>query len=246
MNRTVSRRTSPCRPHHAARPTRNAAPSSSAPFSRGERELPSPDAPPTARSSRRWSSAFVAATSRPPGRSTRAISLEAVDRGRTTWYEHPGREHRSRTLASGTAAPARPPRARRPHDVRSSSTIRGDWSTATTSRELVTDPRGKLALAAAHLQHRAGARLGTPRPRARADRGPSTFAYSERASRQFCLGRVLPRDRRRIVDPHRSMIGRPGAPLPGCFAPSHAHTVAPTSPNSPSSWILPAAFFPAA
>ena len=35
------------------------------------------------------------------------------------------------------------------------------------------------------------------------------------------------------------MIGRPGAPLPGCFAPSQAQTVAPTSPNSPSSWIRP-------
>ena len=42
------------------------------------------------------------------------------------------------------------------------------------------------------------------------------------------------------------MIGRPGAPFPGFFAPSQAQTVAPTSPNSPSSWSLPAAFFPAA
>lgn len=48
------------------------------------------------------------------------------------------------------------------------------------------------------------------------------------------------------VRPHFSTIGLPGAPLPGCFAPSHAETVAPTSPNSPSSWIRPAAFFPAA
>ena len=49
------------------------------------------------------------------------------------------------------------------------------------------------------------------------------------------LGRVLGANDRRVVQAHRSMIGEPGAPLPGCFAPSQADTVAPTSPNSPFS-----------
>ena len=64
------------------------------------------------------------------------------------------------------------------------------------------------------------------------------------ASLEIRLGRVLSRDGGRVVDPHRSTIGRPGAPLPGCFAPSQAQTVAPTSPNSPSSWMRPGGVLP--
>ena len=60
------------------------------------------------------------------------------------------------------------------------------------------------------------------------------------------LARVLGANDIRVVKAHGSMIGVPGAPFPGCLAPSHAQIVAPTSPNSPSSWIRPAAFRPAA
>jgi len=61
------------------------------------------------------------------------------------------------------------------------------------------------------------------------------------------LSRILLADKRRIVGRDRhSSIGRPGSRLPGALPPSHEFTVAPTSANSPSSWILPAAFRPAA
>src|SRR6185312_9010491 len=43
---------------------------------------------------------------------------------------------------------------------------------------------------------------------------------------------------------HGSTIACPGVPRRGAFPPSQALTVAPTSANSPSSWIWPAAFRP--
>ena len=67
----------------------------------------------------------------------------------------------------------------------------------------------------------------------------------ERAARlEIRLGRVLPGDRRRIVDPHGNRIGAPGIPRLGALPPSQAFTVAPTSANSPSC-TRPAAFLPA-
>ena len=54
----------------------------------------------------------------------------------------------------------------------------------------------------------------------------------------------LPLDQLGRVD-HGSRIGVPGIPRPGALPPSHAFTVAPTSPNSPSC-TAPFAFRPAA
>ena len=54
----------------------------------------------------------------------------------------------------------------------------------------------------------------------------------------------LPLDQLGGMD-HGCRIGVPGIPRPGALPPSHAFTVAPTSPNSPS-WTAPFAFRPAA
>ena len=43
---------------------------------------------------------------------------------------------------------------------------------------------------------------------------------------------------------HGSRIASPGMPRPGFLPPSQALTVAPTSENTPSSWIRPAALRP--
>jgi hypothetical protein len=66
------------------------------------------------------------------------------------------------------------------------------------------------------------------------------------AGNEAALARVLRANDVWIAEAQGSMIGVPGAPLPGCLAPSHAETVAPTSANSPFSWIRPAALRPAA
>ncbi len=63
------------------------------------------------------------------------------------------------------------------------------------------------------------------------------------------LARELPAHEDRVVQPrplvtHGSTIGVPGIPRPGAAPPSHLFTVAPTSPNSPSSCTCPAAFRP--
>ena len=72
--------------------------------------------------------------------------------------------------------------------------------------------------------------------------GPSIRSAAAHEPR---LGRVFVANELRVVQRHSSMT-RPGRRFPGDLPPSHAFTVAPTSPNSPSSWIRPAAFRPAA
>jgi len=112
--------------------------------------------------------------------------------------------------------------------------------------ELRRDPSGELTGTAPDLEHAL--------QRAFCDglecNHPWIGAFGVRVERtpslEISLRRVLLSDGGWIVDLHGSMIMRPGAPLPGCLPPSQAHTVAPTSANSPSSWILPAAFLPAA
>jgi hypothetical protein len=100
--------------------------------------------------------------------------------------------------------------------------------------ELDCDPRRKLAGSAADLEHPLRHYLGDGLEHDLARIGAFGVRVDGSSSFELRFGRVLPRNRGRVVDPHRSTIGRPGAPLPGCFAPSQAEIVAPTSPISPS------------
>ena len=64
------------------------------------------------------------------------------------------------------------------------------------------------------------------------------------AHREPRLRLVVPANQVGVVQLHGSTIGCPGMPRPGDLPPSQAFTVAPTSANSPPSWILPAALRP--
>src|SRR6188508_3599447 len=112
--------------------------------------------------------------------------------------------------------------------------------------QLGRDSGRELSRPAADLQHACRRYLSDGVERKSAGVRPVRVLVERPSRLEVVLRRVLARDRLRVVDLHRSTIARPGAPLPGCFAPSQADTVAPTSPNSPSSWMRPAAFFPAA
>ena len=131
---------------------------------------------------------------------------------------------------------------------RASSTIRGETSTMTTSQPTSSRIRAASSPgAAADLEHppRIALRHGM-RTRRRAGRGLRRSRRASAVASRFASLAYWRATASGSLSPHFSTIVRPGAPFPGCFAPSQAHTVAPTSANSPSSWIRPAAFLPAA
>ena len=170
----------------------------------------------------------------PPGRRTRASSASPRSRSGTWKSIHAAsaqsNDH-SRTAAPGRRRPARRRRARA--RARPSA---GRCRPSTTSQpSSCANPRGQLARPAADLEHVVRARPrrppGTPSSRGS---GPSAFVVERAARLEVRLGRVLPGDRRRVVDPHGSGIGAPGIPRLGALPPSQAFTVAPTSANSPS------------
>ncbi len=156
--------------------------------------------------------------------------------------EHPGGDCAIERLVLELEACASPTRASTPR-ARASSTMRSDWSTATTSAELARHPLGELSFATPDLDD--PARPSIP------DCGEHNLTRVEPLSGrvralsrgQSRLVRVLLADELGIVQPHGSTIGVPGIPRRGAFPPSHAFTVAPTSANSPS-WTWPRAFRP--
>src|SRR5207253_378950 len=112
--------------------------------------------------------------------------------------------------------------------------------------ELSDDPLCELALTTADLENASRPELGD---RSEEDL-PRVRAFRVRVDRLPCgevrLVRILRADEVRVVKPtaHGSTIGLPGNPRGVDLPPSHAFTVAPTSANSPSSWINPAALRP--
>ena len=118
-------------------------------------------------------------------------------------------------------------------------------------REFLRHASSKLALTTTNFQHRRRRDLCNSGKRKLACIGPGYIAVRALARSETHLRRVLHRDVRRIVRAsddsidHGVTIGVPGS-LPLGLPPSHAFTVAPTSPNSPFSRIRPAAFLPTA
>ena len=121
---------------------------------------------------------------------------------------------------------------------------RGDVHGRHLGVELVAEPRCELTPAAADLEHALGGPLRNCRQRRIRRHGQSGALVDRPSGAQAVLGRVLPPNQRGIVQSQGSTIGCPGSPRLGAFPPSQALTVAPTSANSPSSWILPAALRP--
>ena len=89
-------------------------------------------------------------------------------------------------------------------------------------RELVADPRGELAPAAADLEDASGAHLGDCLEGSFSRVRSRHALVHGRPRDEPVLGRVLGPNDLGVVEAHRSMIGEPGAPFPGCFAPSQA------------------------
>ena len=201
--------------------------------------------PTSAHSSSRCRSLFVAATSLPAGRSTRASSRDReVDVGRVV--QHPVRDDaveavRRKGSAQTSATSASTPRSApaRPSAARCRRRRRSRVSSS------------RIRSANAPHPHPTSRTRAGPHLRDRLERHLTRVGASQRPGRRPRAPRAQPRsrtrrERRRGRRGSRLDDRRPGAPLPGCFAPSHAHTVAPTSPNSPFSWIRPAALRPAA
>ena len=120
------------------------------------------------RAPRRCSRPFVTATSRPPGSSTRAISARAL-LGRIDVVQHPGRDDAVEALVLELRGvrPV-PTRASTPR-LRVISTIRADWSIATTS--------------ASSSRSRRSASSPSPGPISRIRRGRASAIASNRTSR---------------------------------------------------------------
>ena len=111
---------------------------------------------------------------------------------------------------------------------------------------LARNPLGELTPAAAHLEDalRSGCDDSGNQRDARVVACAGT-RIAGRAAAQARLVGVLGRDERGIVEAaHGRTIGVPGTPRGADLPLSHAFTVAPTSANSPSSWIRPAALRP--
>ena len=161
---------------------RSGGASSSSPFSRAKTS-PARASPPTSSPELQQvvAPALVTATSRPPGRRTRASSRKpAVEVGHVV--EHPLRRRRSRTCRRRTAAPGRRPRARRRRGARASSTIRGGDVDARRRRQPSSARirSGELARPAADLEHALRARLPRP-PRTTTSRGSAPSVSSRRS-----------------------------------------------------------------
>ena len=184
------------------------------------------------------------------GAETRARARRARGRGRGRGRASRRRGRQSKQ-PSRRGAPATSADARVDPRARVSSTIRADWST----RRRRARARGEIRAASSPSpQPTSSTRPGctsatawnaTSRGVGPVDaRGRCAFRAASPASVAYCRatysGSFRPLTSSWLDD------RPPGAPLPGCLPPSQALTVAPTSPNSPSSCILPAAFFPAA
>ena len=188
---------------------------------------------------------FVTATSRPPGRSTRASSASPDrDRARGRASTPP---RRSRTRRPRTAAPGRRRRRRRCRAPRVSSTMRSDWSTPTTS---APSSRAIRSASSPRPQPTSSTRRGAPRRPLRSERdgvralGPAIDGRGPRAALVRVLARTTTGSSKRHIEIGLgSTNGWPGMPRFGALPPSHVFTVAPTSANSPSC-RRPAAFLP--
>src|SRR5262249_48162804 len=111
--------------------------------------------------------------------------------------------------------------------------------------QLPRDALRELALAAPHFEYAARVALGDRLERELPCVRSLGIRVDRLARTEIRLVGVLLADECRIVQlRHGSTIGRPGTPRGALPAPSQALTVAPTSANSPSSWIAPAAFLP--
>ncbi len=112
---------------------------------------------------------------------------------------------------------------------------RRDVDGGDTRAQLVPDPLGERSPPAPDLEDACRPHLRDRLERRLTRVGASHSLIDGRARHEPSLARILGANDLGVVEAQGWMIGVPGAPLPGCFAPSHAHTVAPTSPNSPFS-----------